>query len=360
MVETRSGIVVDPDTTPETYMKGVGAPAETRTVQVRAGGIRRGGRPRGRIPLSHAQMYSILALMHGFLAIPLLFASKTTAKWQFGSAAYPVEDQHSHLNKLYASGLATSASLLLALSELAHSGLSRTYTADVLKVGAIGHGISSMLLLVLYGLRTTTFAWSILEGGAAALTALIPATQLLTSEEDRTRFQRDLKVFPTWLRGVLTFSSIPRRRYSWLATLYSILALNMFMAGASYFVAPRWSLYHTFGYDYGSSTHYMWRLIGLGALMTIMPSVLMALKHKADIQRMGATPARTLNLGLVGTSIGHLLVLTPIATKLHGGMLMPVVLGTWSAALVTSMLGLAAPEVQEMAEQVVDAAQKTQ
>ena len=43
--------------------------------------------------------------------------------------------------------------------------------------------------------------------------------------------------------------------------------------------------------------------------MTVLPALTVALKHKADIDMLPATPARTLNAGLLATAAGHLLVL---------------------------------------------------
>jgi hypothetical protein len=80
----------------------------------------------------------------------------------------------------------------------------------------------------------------------------------------------------------------------------------------------------------------------------------MALKHKADIQLMAATPARTLNLGLMGTCMGHLLVLGPILAKGHGGFLLPGLVVAWGFSLLTSMLGLAAPEISQLAEEAAE------
>ena len=48
------------------------------------------------------------------------------------------------------------------------------------------------------------------------------------------------------------------------------------------------------------------------------------------------------------------MVLGDVMAKGHGGgMLLPVLLGTWGGALATSMLGLTAPEVTQIAEEVM-------
>lgn len=48
----------------------------------------------------------------------------------------------------------------------------------------------------------------------------------------------------------------------------------------------------------------------------------------------------------------------PLLSKGQGGFLLPGLVGTWAAALMTSMLGLAAPEVTQLAEEVVEAAKQ--
>lgn len=111
MVETRSGVVVDPD---RPAAKEAGAAAGTH-LHARAGARRPAGGRRG--PLSTAQLYTALALAHASLALPMVFACRQTAKAAFGSAADPPEAQHCALLQLYASSLATSAAAAFALEE---------------------------------------------------------------------------------------------------------------------------------------------------------------------------------------------------------------------------------------------------
>lgn len=311
MVETRSGINIEPETHLGPEAKTVkGETTGAATIKVRAGGHRgtAPGGARGRFfGLSTSQMYTLLALGYAALAVPLTFSCHAAAKFAFGKAADPTDDQHCHLFQLYAAGLSTGAGMALALEELARGNLLHTYTADILKLGLIGHAIASFAMMTFFP-RTVSAGWVALEGLAALATGMLPATTLLTSLTDRSRIWRDFQNMPNWAIGALRFRA-PSRRFSWLAIAYNLLTLTFPVAGLSYFLAPRWTLCHTFGYDYGASTHYLWSAIGTAALMTFLPAATMALKHKADIQRMSATPARTLNLGLMGTSIGHLLVL---------------------------------------------------
>jgi hypothetical protein len=202
-----------------------------------------------------------------------------------------------------------------------------------------------------------------------------------------------------------------------------LLTVAFVGAGAAYFLAPRVTLFHIFGYDYGKSTQLVWKALGAGALVTVMPALTVALKHKADVGMMAATPARTLNAGLLATSLGHLLVLGeypppllylssplplgfrvwpaggchccvrfprrwaargrllraaqprgravvlspaadlappagPVLAKGNGGVMLPPVVGAWVLAMATSMLGLSAPELAELVEEVAAEATK--
>jgi hypothetical protein len=62
-------------------------------------------------------------------------------------------------------------------------------------------------------------------------------------------------------------------------------------------------------YVYGKSSTLLWRAIGGGLLLTVMPATLLALREFAKDDDLAQEMPRTLNLGLMGTAIGHLLVL---------------------------------------------------
>jgi hypothetical protein len=367
MVETRRATNVDETTTdmrrehPVAENKEVKG-AETSgaaNIRVRAGGPAQAlvNKARGFMGTSAPQQYTVLALVHAMLAVPLIFGCSLTTKFMFGKAADPPDAQHCQLLNLYASGLLTSSSMLLALEELTRGKLLHTYTADILKFGLVAHSFFAFASMILFP-NTLSAGWVALEGLAALATAALPASSLFTKPEDRSRIWRDIQNMPSWAAGALRFRAPPQRRFSWLAIMYNLLSVNFLTTGMLYFLAPNWTLYHTFGYDYGVSTHYLWRFIGSGALMTVLPAATMALKHKADIQRMSAPPARTLNVGLLGTSLGHVIVLGDVLAKGHGGMLLPVLLGAWGGAMGTSMLGLTAPEMSQMAEEVAAEAKR--
>ena len=367
MVETRHAAHVEPETVdmrPGGITEGKqvkGGETSGANIRVRAGGPQVQAmvdKARGAFfGTSTSQQYTILALVHAMLAVPLIFGCSLTTKFMFGKAADPPDQQHCNLLQLYASGLLTSSSILLALEELTRGNLLHTYTSDILKMGLVAHSVAAFASMMLFP-RTLSAGWVFIEGLAALATAALPATSLLTRPEDRTRVWRDIQNMPNWAAGALRFRRLPQRRFSWLAIMYNMLTINFLTVGMLYFVAPRWTLYHTFGYDYGASTHYLWRFIGTGALMTALPAATMALKHKADIQRMAAAPARTLNVGLMGTSLGHLLVLGPVMAKGHGGILLPALLGAWGGALLTSMLGLTAPETAQVVDEVMAEAKR--
>jgi hypothetical protein len=300
--------------------------------------------------------YVALALFHLALAIPMFVMPKRLAVWAFGSAAEPPEDQHAHLFQLYGSGLFASASMALALAELARRHALQSWTADTLRVGLMTHFVASGFLMFTHP-ATLTFLGALVEGAVGAYTAAIPASQMLGTPQDRQRVWRDYRNPVSTMRRFLTLRSTgPNARFSWLASLYAMLAVALPIAGAFYTLAPHYTLYHTFGYDYGKSAHLQWEYIGLAALCTLFPALLSALKHKADIGMLGPSIPRTLNAGLMAASLGHLLTLGPILTKAHGGWLLPIIIGTWGTALMTSLLGMVAREATQLAQNVVEQA----
>ncbi|KAI7838055.1 hypothetical protein COHA_008138 [Chlorella ohadii] len=362
MVETRSGRSVEPGDSPRggsperparkdtatTGGQGAGTPRRRRP-----GGAARGeaAEPSGSTQLTTSQSYTLLALELLVFALPCIFSPKLAARAAFGSAANPPEDQHTHVLGLLASGLLAASAAAFALEECARRGQAYllTFTADTLKLGLVAFAAMNIVLQFYYP-RTLTAAAAIASSVAMCLLAALPASQLLVAPEDRARVWNDFRRLPgdllsgTWLRR----SSLP-------GALYMLLTIAFPAAGLAYFVAPNTTLYHTFGYIYGKSTAMVWKGIGAG-LVTILPAITYTLKDKAENELLGRSIARTLNLGLMAASIGHLLVLGTVLNHGIGGFMLPAVTATWGTALLASMAGLAAPEVAAIAEQTAEAA----
>lgn len=89
----------------------------------------------------------------------------------------------------------------------------------------------------------------------------------------------------------------------------------------------------------GDDSIFLWRNMG-GALLTLLPAVTYSLKEKADANQLPDGTARTLNLGLLLSSLGHLAVLGPMANEGTGGKHLPVLVGTWATAFAASLVGL--------------------
>ena len=102
-------------------------------------------------------------------------------------------------------------------------------------------------------------------------------------------------------------SAFALRRRSALAALYLLLTIAFPLTGLAYFVAPHYTLYHTFGYVFGKSTMLLWKMLG-GGLMTLLPAMTFTLKDKTESDLLGRSISRTLNLGLGIAAVGHLLV----------------------------------------------------
>lgn len=328
MVETRSGTTVNPEEHPAVLSRGK---------------VRGRGRMQG---FSNAQLYTFLALAHGALALPLIFFSKASAKLIFGSAADPVEDQHVQMLQLYATGLLTVASMAYALEEAARGRMLNSFTADTLKLGLLGFTSAKAAEYLLYPMTKTPPA-VLIEWLAIGATWMLPASHLLFTKTDRQRLNRDfVRTWRSHVSGLLKL-----RRYTFTAALYTLLTVAFFVAGAGYAFLPKFTMFHTFGYVYGKSTTMLWRALGV-ADMTLMPAITYTLREKSESNLLAKTIPRTLNLGLMVASVGHMLVLGPILSKGFGGFMLPSLAATWGTALLASMIGMAAPELNSLVEQV--------
>jgi len=295
-----------------------------------------------------------MALGYLSLALPLAFTWRQTATALFGKAAYPLDDQHGHLLHIYASALCSTSAVAFALEELARRRLLHSYTADLLKLGMIGNG-AACFLLFLVSHATLTFTAMFVACTVSLATAAVPASQLLHTAADRRRVWRVVENIPNNLSRFFSRSRSSRHERRALAFIYAFWALTIPLLGVIQCAAPRRTLSQTFGYDYGRSTQLLWKVIAVGR-MTTMLALLMALKHLGDIDLMGSTPARTLNLGLMATSVGHVLVLRLVLSVGSYGAILPGVGALWVMVLLTSLLGLVAPEVDELIEQVAEEA----
>lgn len=206
------------------------------------------------------------------------------------------------------------------------------------------------ILLMLYYPATLTPGAAVVYVLAQAGTLALPASQLLVAEEDRTRVWHDLKRLPRNLRRAVSL-----RKFTLPGALFLLLTAVFPATGLAYYLAPKWTLYGAFSYAYGKSTYMVWKAVGAG-LLTVLPAITYTLKDKAENDLLARPMSRTLSLGLMAASIGHLLVLCPILNQGHGGFLLPALVGTWAVSLLASMAGLAAPDAAAMAEQLAEAA----
>ncbi|KAL4433392.1 hypothetical protein ABPG77_010245 [Micractinium sp. CCAP 211/92] len=336
-------------TTPPPHLKPPLAVCHRRQRAAAAAGRPHGGRRAGGAggnsgELSDSQLYTLLALTLGGMALLCIMVPKTAARLAFGSAAEPPEDQHSHTLALLGWGMAAAAAAAFALEECARKHMERTFTADTLKLGLAGFAALDIALQFYYP-RTMTALAAVVFMLSRGLALALPAAQLFISADDRNRLWRDFRRLPRTLPRALSL-----RQPTMSGLLYLLLTAAFPVAGAAYFAAPKTTLFHTFGYAYGKSTYMTWKGVG-GALMTVLPAMTYTLKDKAENGLLGRSVARTLNIGLMLASVGHLLVFGPILNQGHGGWLLPILTATWGTALLASMAGLAAPEVTHLLEQ---------
>lgn len=147
-----------------------------------------------------------------------------------------------------------------------------TFAADVLGLGLMAHGAAWLLLMFLHP-RTLTLGGAAVELLAAAATAALPASHTLAAAADRRRLRRDLPMAPRAFSGFWRDA-----RASKMAAAYAAFTVLLPLTGLQYLAAPHFTLFHSFGYDYGASAHVVWQALGAGALMTVFPAALVALQ----------------------------------------------------------------------------------
>lgn len=319
MVETRTGLHTEPQTS--------------------SGGTKRAKAPSRQF--STRQLYTMLALMFVALSVPLTFAPKQVTKFAFGHSADPVSEQHLQLFRIYGTELLSAAAISFALEEATRKSMLQSFTGDTLKLSLIGFAAFKAAEYIFYPFTKTPWAMA-LELAVLSLTFLLPASQLLFSRSDRSRF----RLPPSLPRFKPSTTSIT-------AFFYTFLTIAMPLSGLMYIILPKYTMYHGFGYVYGTSTIMLWRAIG-GGHISLLTGLCYTLKEKADDGLLSKSIARILNIGLLATSVGHMLILGPMLSngQQEGGFLLPLVTAMWGSALLSSMMGLSAPELKQMAEEI--------
>jgi len=336
MVETRTGAHTEPEAT---------AIHHTRK--------RTTARGRKALPrFSIRQLYTVLGLTFIAISILLIFAPKQVTKFVFGRSADPVEDQHVYLHQIYATELFSAAAISFALEEAARKNMLNSFTGDTLKLGLVGFSAFKAAEYGLYPLTKTPWGMA-LEWVVLSFAALLPASQLLFSRADRSRLQRDfIRPAPSHIKQLFQL-----RKFTITAIMYTFLSVAMAVSGFSYIMIAKFTMFHGFGYVYGKSTIMLWRAIG-GGHLSLMTALCYTLREKAEDNLLSKSIARMLNMGLLATSVGHILILGPMLSKGHGGFLLPVVSAMWGNAMLTSMAGLSAPEFEQMADELQEEAEE--
>ncbi|GAB4822668.1 hypothetical protein N2152v2_009714 [Parachlorella kessleri] len=289
---------------------------------------------KGWLARNSAPMYATLSGMCVTMALLLLVAPYLTAKFMFTSAAHPLERQHGYLLALNGGALLASTGAAIALTLWRNNGRAQLNQrmADVLRLGLAGVGALNVLTTLYY-----TATWNPvnlpLELLSNGFTFLLPAADLLLNG----RLKGISRDWRSWLN---------LRSNSALAMVHSLLVLAFPLAGAAFFFAPRFTLYHLFGYAYGKSTFILWKMAG-AADMTVVPAVHLALKEASDRGLVGrqmepqhAQGVRSLAGGQALAGLVHMAVLLPLMLRAPWGWLMPLAVGTWATSLIASIATL--------------------
>lgn len=231
------------------------------------------------------------------------------------------------------------------LQEAARKGVGAAPGAELVRDGLISFTALSLLSHVLS-------AGALTPVGLAFLVFTQTVTLIFLAGTSRLRLPHHVDAAERQLHaGLRRALRLPHG--SILGYGYLGLALASPVIGALIVVFPKTTLYHTFGYIYGRSTLLPWRQWGL-CLCTIVPATALFLKDKAEAGRLRRSTSRTLNAGLFAASVGELMVFAPVLAGLHGGLLLPLVVLGAGLTCVLTILGFTAPELEELAEQLVE------
>lgn len=279
--------------------------------------------------------FGMLALAQAGLAIPLLFQPRETARFLLGSTALPANAEHDRLMGMLAAGLLSGATTAWALKSSADARTLESDTSERLQLGLMGMAGAALGVHMLHGGDLTNNG----KGtgvAAAALTFAVPAARMLGTDRGRRRLGSRIKGCCAGVGRLFDF----RNGFKLSSALYAVVTPAFLVAGASYLISPQKTLSNLLGYVLkGNDSIFLWRNMG-GALLTLLPAVTYSLKEKSDNNRLNDSTARTLNLGLFLTSLGHLVVLGPMANEGTGGRYLPVLVGTWATACAASLVGL--------------------
>ncbi|KAI3425702.1 hypothetical protein D9Q98_007678 [Chlorella vulgaris] len=290
-----------------------------------------------------AGSYAGLALAHTALAMPLLFQPREAATFLLGGTALPTNVEQDRLMGLLAAGLLSGATTAWSLKGAAEERHLSTAASERLQLGLMALGAASLGVHFAHVRELTRNGFAV-GAAAAVLTVAVPASHALGSKRARRRLGSHFKRLADGIGRLFDFQG----RFKLSSVLYAgdgggfagLLTPAFFVAGASYLLAPQRTLGNLLGYvTKGNDSIFLWRQAG-SLLLTLLPAVTYTLKEKAEDNRLAEQSSRTLNSGILLTSIGNLAVLGPMANEGSGGRYLPLLVGTWAAAFSASVIGL--------------------
>lgn len=280
--------------------------------------------------------FTAIALAHAVLSFPLAVGPRNTAKFLLGETTPPFNQTHEQLMGMLAAGLLSGGAAAWALKESSDGGTLDSDSSERLQLGLMGMAAAAVAAHFKHSRDLTNNGLS-LGAATAALTFAVPAAHMLATKKGRRRLGDRIKGFFGAIGRLFDF----RNGFKVSSGLYAVLTPIFFVAGAAYSLNPQATLGNLMGYVMKKpDSVFLWRNIG-GTLLTLLPAMTFSLKEKADQGRLQDKTPRILNTGLFLTSLGHLLILGPIGNRGDGGKYFPAMVGTWAAALLASMVGLA-------------------
>ncbi|KAL4858821.1 hypothetical protein ACK3TF_001211 [Chlorella vulgaris] len=271
---------------------------------------------------SWAACYGAMATVRVVAALSFLLVPAQVATRVYGAAAEPVDAQHSQMLHLNAGAMlvGAAAAAAVALSGRSGGGLGARNT-DLLKLAMAGQGVA-VTLCVIYYCRTITRSLLPLELATAALLAALPAADLVTGGRRRG------------LLDELSSRLCAAPRTSPLALALHGLAWLFPLVGLLLVYFPHFTMFHLFGYAYGSSTFLLARVAGV-ADKSLIPDA-------TESGALRTRAAKVLSAGLMLAGVVHMRVLLPLLAKGRGGWVLPIAASTWVAAFLAATVALLA------------------
>lgn len=286
-------------------------------------------------------MYTLLGVLQLAAALAMLIAPYKLTEVFFRNMHLPhhhedIDVLFEELWRILGACLLTGAITCYALQIGADRRLLNDPAIQRLQHGLLWFALVAVLLHLIHLVFVKTLTvWGLLIGAAImAPTLVLPGAHLGLSG------------------GLLTsgeaisacFSNIfAPRRITFSVFLYALLTILFTVAGLAYLFLPKLTLDWTFGYHTGKPAAFVWQWIG-AALLFLFPAITYTLQERALLGRLAQTIPKVLNVGLLVSSLFHILELGShlVDSGVQHRWMLPFLFVHWLLVLVAAIVGLSA------------------